>query len=883
MKLRFNINYHTIFGEQIGIEIQTKNKSKETIYLSYVNDGNWFLEIELNDEITYTYFFEDVNGVKTYEWKKRTFNPNDVNCEKIDFYDSFTRGNFPEFLFDTKPFQHSRNVIFQDVQKVNTKTHIFKISAPLFDDNHALAIVGNHSLLGKWNFDEKLLMQETSFGNWEIQLDLQEIPHIIQYKYVVVDKKNKSIIDYETGNNRITYPNNSSNKLIIINDVYFKYPQNLLWKGSGVAIPVFSIKTDESFGVGEFLDLKKFGNLAQEIGFKIIQILPINDTTANYTWTDSYPYSAISVYALHPLYLSIENLTYKLSKTELDEYKIIQNELNSLPEVDYEKVISNKWNFIKKISTRNFRFIVKNKEFLAFLEENKDWIYDYSVFCTLRDKFNSPEFSKWKYLNEYNKQEVLNFFDSKHEHYFDVILHSFVQFELHNQLKESVDYIHTLGISLKGDLPIGIYRNSVEAWKEPEYFGMDFQAGAPPDDFAVLGQNWEFPTYNWERMKEDGYLWWRNRFDVMSQYFDAFRIDHILGFFRIWRMPNSAVQGILGYFYPALAFRSEELWERGINFNKNRLTKPYITHDLIHKYFGNDYERAFSMLFTEKDGVLEFNELFNTQRKVEKLSKSNSWLEKNKENIYTLLANVILLEEQKENETVYHPRFFLYNTDSYHALDGNQKQALYNLYIHYFFERQESLWYEKGMEKLPFLKKTTDMLTCGEDLGLVPKCVPASMNELSILSLQVQRMPSGDIDFSNPYEAPYLSVVTPSTHDTSTLRQWWEENYDLTNKYYKTQLQKHENAPDVITPDIGFKIIKQHMESPAMLAIFPLQDLFTIDYKLYTKNKDSERINIPAVFPHYWKYRMHLSVEELINNKDFISKISELIKFSNRS
>ena len=149
-----------------------------------------------------------------------------------------------------------------------------------------------------------------------------------------------------------------------------------------------------------------------------------------------------------------------------------------------------------------------------------------------------------------------------------ISIYYFIQFHLHLQLLEATNYARANGVVLKGDIPIGISRNSVEAWTEPHYFNLNGQAGAPPDDFSVNGQNWGFPTYNWEVMEQDDYSWWMKRFRKMSEYFDAYRIDHILGFFRIWEIPMHAVHGLLGQFVPSLPMSREEIESYGLPFRE---------------------------------------------------------------------------------------------------------------------------------------------------------------------------------------------------------------------------------------------------------------------------------------------------------------------------
>jgi 4-alpha-glucanotransferase len=627
--------------------------------------------------------------------------------------------------------------------------------------------------------------------------------------------------------------------------------------------------------------MKKLADWAQETNLGIIQILPINDTTANYSWTDSYPYAAVSIYALHPKYISLENLDFELPKDLVEEYKSEKAALNVLELIDYEKVISSKWKYLKAVFNAGKDQIYKDRSFKKFIKDNESWLIPYAAFCVLRDKYKTPNFNEWKTHKKYIAGKISQFFTAKSKDYDASMLHAWVQFQLHKQLKDAIDYTHSLGVSVKGDLPIGIYRHSVEAWTEPELFGMDFQAGAPPDHFTELGQNWEFPTYNWDAMKVDDFKWWKNRFKALEQYFDAMRIDHILGFFRIWRMPISATQGILGYFYPAVPITLEEFNAWHIPFNFDRYCKPFINEQILWNYFGEDKEKALEFIDSNEDGMYSFKEEFNTQRKLSDFFKKNprGTIE---EQLISLCANVLFLIEEKDGQIVYHPRFNIYNTDSYKYLSDWEKKSIYDLYHDYFFRRQDYLWYQKAMEKLPVMLNATKMLICGEDLGMVPDCVPAVMDELAIVALKVQRMPSDDIPFYNPKNAGYLNVVTASSHDSSTLRQWWKEDPALTQKYFNQQLVQYGKSPEEMDSHISGIIMKQHLYSDAMLAIFPIQEFLATDEELMNPEMDNERINDPSVFPHYWRYRMHLTLEKLKGQENFNQKIANWVKDSGR-
>lgn len=881
MKLYFNIEYHTKPGEKLELIIDEKDSAARSYVMFHTQNGLWKCEVDFfSKSIAYKYRLTDDNGniLREEFVLHRLGFPH--NYKEFLIFDKWNNKNFPENYLNNKIL---RNKLCQfsprKLSVLKKHTHLFRIEAPIYNPDWEIVLIGNTPSLGNWAYDSPIHLLQTDFGVWEVSVEIPEI-QFIEYKYAIFDTAKGKIIDVESGRNRSAIPNPQKDVLQIVADHYFRFKSYQMYHDAGVAVPVFSLRTENGFGVGEFFDLKKLADWANEAALGIIQILPINDTTANYSWTDSYPYAAVSVYALHPQYISIENLDFDLPKELVEEYQAEKIDLNALDLIDYEKVISAKWKYLKAVFNTEKDKIYKDRNFKKFIKDNEEWLLPYSAFCVLRDKYKTPNFNEWKTHKKYIAGKISPFFSVKNKDYDASMLHAWVQFELHKQLKDAVDYIHRLGISLKGDLPIGIYRHSVEAWTEPDLFGMDFQAGAPPDQFTEIGQNWEFPTYNWEAMKADNYRWWKNRFKALEQYFDAMRIDHILGFFRIWRMPISATQGILGYFYPAVPIVLDEFKARHIPFDVERYCKPFINDEILWKYFGEENFKALEFINKNSDGTYQFKEEFNTQRKIANYFKDNPDDISGK--LISLCANVLFLEEKRNGETVYHPRFYAFKTESYQYLSDWEKESIYELYQDYFFKRQDYLWKTKAMEKLPVILNATDMLICGEDLGLVPDCVPEVMDELAIIALKVQRMPSGNIPFYNPKDAGYMNVMTASSHDSSTLRQWWKEDIGLTQVYFNQQLNQYGKAFDDLEPAIAEIIMKQHLYNDAMLAIFPIQEFFAIDEKVVNQDMTDERINNPAVFPHYWRYRMHLNIENLTNNLEFNQKISNWINESGR-
>ena len=897
MKVQFYLRFHTDFGQTLLISGNTDELGNDdfsrALLMTYLNEQFWTATIEIKQKklnrLQYKYILKTKEGEIIPEFgndRSADIGKSDIN--ELQFVDTWNHAGEYENAFFTAPFRDtllSKNVTEAKVKPPKNATHIFKVKAPLLEKNEVLCISGGAHVLNNWSTEESLLM--TKEGNWWVaKLDLSEEVFPLAYKYGVYNVKEKTFRHYEGGNNRLLYGEPAKKKVTIAHDGFAHFPNNT-WKGAGVAIPVFSLRTKNSFGVGEFADLKLLVDWAKATGLKLIQILPVNDTTATNTWTDSYPYAAISAFALHPLYINLEKVAGKEHADTLRSLKRKQKQLNALAELNYEEVMQFKLSMLKELYEESRSECFATEDFKSFFGDNKHWLVPYAVFCYFRDKHGTSHFDQWKTDGIFDSRDIEKLTLPGSKTFNQIRLHYFIQYHLHRQLKEAADYAHKKGIVLKGDIPIGIYRYGCDAWVEPELYSLCVQAGAPPDDFAVKGQNWGFPTYNWKRMQEDGFAWWRKRFQQMSYYFDAFRIDHILGFFRIWSIPMHSVEGIMGYFVPAIPVSVVEFGEKGIWFDYYRYCKPFITEEIINQVFGQYAERIKREFVVANDyGTYELEMGTATQRQVEDYFASLDDTEENrtiKQGLFDLISNVILFEEENSNGEQFHFRFGMDNTFSFRHLDWNTQQKLKDLYIDYFFRRQDDFWKKEAMHKLPYLKRATNMLICGEDLGMVPHCVPDVMKQLGILSLEIQRMPKETSkEFFHPNDAPYLSVVTPSTHDMSTIRGWWEEDRSRTQRYFNNILGQSGGAPYFCEAWVNRAIVLQHLYCPSMWSIFQLQDILGMSEKLRRENPHEERINIPANPKHYWKYRMHLTIEDLLKQKDFNEELKGYVVHSGR-
>lgn len=883
MQIRFSIHYQTRWGQRL--HIVSDFAPLAGLPLDYTEEDVWQATVTLDKlppQVGYRYEVRGEDGTVVHELGiDRIIKRSKANTVLLE--DTWRSAQNDEIALHASSFE---DVIFKPgklrkaasskkaVGKVQVEFQMLQVRVP---SHLQLAIVGNTKKLGNWQPEDALLLGSKNYPVWQASVQVSPGQHL-EYKYVLLDPKTREVHTWETGNNR-TYKVPYGPEQIIKTDTDFGHPDGN-WKGSGVALPVFSLRTAQSFGSGEFSDIKLLVDWAKTVGMQMVQILPVNDTTANKTWVDSYPYAAISVFALHPLYLSIDELEHTINKATLEKKR---KELNALDQVDYEAVTHFKVDYARKVYKKAKTKWLKSESFQAFFQENEYWLRPYAAFCYLRDKYNTANFNDWETHQFYQEAEIAELTDPKSKSYDEIAFHYYLQYHLDKQLVAASDYARERGIVLKGDIPIGIYRYSADAWFEPELYNMDGQAGAPPDDFATEGQNWGFPTYDWDEMAKTDYRWWKQRFTQLSRYFDAFRIDHILGFFRIWETPIEQMEGIMGRFNPALPVQQDEFYQRGVYFDFARFCQPYITTEIVHQIFGEDAQYVLDKVLQPFHDRLQLKESYATQHAIDQnLDEGQEHLKKR---LFSLVSNVLFFEVPGSNGTAFHPRIDMQKTWSYRLLDGYTQGQLMDMYNDYFYRRQEEFWRDKGMTKLPAMKEATNMLICGEDLGMVPACVPDVMKDLGILSLEIQRMAKNpQTEFLSPADIPYWSVCSPSTHDMSPIRLWWEEESpERRQRFCNGELGWWGEGPDTCTPELAHAIIQQHLNWPTMWTVFPLQDILAMDGELRHPDPESERINIPAIIPHYWRYRMHLSVEELMNANAYNERLREMLVESGRA
>ena len=898
MNILLSVIYGTSFGEELVMNLitgVTDGIKQSTPYrMRTVNGREWTcnLKLDLQKGTYIDYYYSVVRGednVVRREWQTQPhrLEINALRGDNIIVYDHWIDIPEDSYLYSSA---------FTDCIRRRKTTPValsdypvtarLKVRAPQLSGKQKLMIVGNESSLGAWDVRKAVNMYEHNYNEWIIDIDGTKLKsNIFYFKFIAVDVfDHANVIWEDRDNRRIELPDMKEGNVIVyeLDEAFFPI-YNI--RCAGTQVPVFSLRSKTSFGVGDFGDLKKMIDWIAMTQQRVLQLLPINDTTTTHTWTDSYPYSSISIFALHPQYADLNALPQIKDDNERKKFEELRLELNALPQIDYERVNDAKTEYLGIIYKQEGKKVLATAEFKKFFAESEHWLVPYAQYCHLREKYGTADFNKWPDHKLFDETERSTLSNPRSAAYKDVAFYYYVQFILNKQMAEAHDYARSKGVVLKGDIPIGVNRHGADVWQEPRYFNLNGQAGAPPDDFSVNGQNWGLPTYNWDEMIKDGCRWWIHRFANMAKFFDAYRIDHVLGFFRIWEIPIESVHGLLGQFSPALGMTREEIEAYGLHFQEELFTEPFITDWVIERMFG---ERAGMVRDTylepSHDGRYRMKEAYNTQRKIEAAfaDATDQDALNLRDGLYALVSDVLFVRDHRDPNK-FHPRISVQFDFIYESLYDSDKYLFNKIYNDYYYRRNNQFWYREAMNKLPKVVEATRMLVCAEDLGMVPDCVAWVMEELKILSLEIQSMPKDpNVRFGVLSNNPYRSVCTISSHDTPTMRQWWDEDWQRTQDYYNNVLCKYGAAPHPLPGWLARDIISRHLLCPSMLCILALQDWLAIDENIRLADQDRERINVPSNPRHYWRYRMHINIEDLIAGHDFNQNVTDLIRESGR-
>ena len=886
MTIQFNIHYSAGQGESLYLNIRHAD-SVESHRMNLVNGDAWQYDLRIDtlqgDFSDYYYSVKRDTELINKEWTTQAHRINMALAQHSHYvvWDTWISIPHDSYLYSS--------AFTECVNRRESKHSMhhgggagpllrLKVRAPQLRGCERLVLAGNHPVLGEWDLARSLPCEEQAPNEWVCSISAEYLAEQdIEFKFVAVGSNQGDL--WETEDNRTLHVERIRHGEVMeyeLSQAFFK-----IWnvKKAGTLVPVFSLRTEGSFGVGDFGDLKRMIDWVEYTGQRLLQVLPINDTTMQRTWHDSYPYSCISVFALHPLYADLRQLPALADKKKAAEMEQLRKELNALAEIDYERVIRAKEEYLRLLYAQERTAILSSDDFKQWFAKEEQWLLPYAYYSVLRDEYGTSDFTQWPSHNTWDEADREPLRNPRTKAYKKAAYYYFVQYVLAQQMHSAHEHARNKRVILKGDIPIGVHPLSCDVWQEPHYFNRQYQTGAPPDDFSINGQNWGFPTYNWDEMLKDDCQWWVRRFQSMQKYFDAYRIDHILGFFRIWEIPSDAVHGLLGQFQPALGMTPAEITAYGLPWNEELFTEPYITKEILEDVFKDEAAMARdTFVVPYRNGRYNIRTEYNTQKKV-----SKDPTVKNKEGLYTLLSNVLFVRDHK-NPSLYHPRIAAQHSYTYKMLLTQQEQQRFNrLYDDYFYHRNTQHWQREAMKKLPRLVEATRMLVCAEDLGMIPSCVPTVMNDLRILSLEVQSMPKEyGVRFGNPERYPYRSVCIIDSHDMAPLRQWWDEDETRAQDYYSQMLGRRDQAPHPLPAWLARDIISRNLLAESMLAVMSLQDWLAISEELRPPDPYAERINIPADPHHYWRYRMHLTIDQMLSNQRFCDDVAEIIRQTGR-
>lgn len=664
----------------------------------------------------------------------------------------------------------------------------------------------------------------------------------------------------------------------------------------GAAIPVSALCTKKSCGVGEFSDLIPFADFCKKAGLRIIQLLPVNDTG-----TDSSPYNALSAFALHPLYMCLEDIPESEPlKPEIKKFRTAFRPKAPAERFDYRQVLHEKNVLLHAIFNKAESAIMADAENGALAEWIKanQWIIEYAVFKNIKRQNYHASWKDWKesaamrFPSAAKITETWNNPALKREHLF----YAWVQMHLHKQLSAAVQYCAQNSILVKGDIPILMNEDSVELWAHSEYFRSDLRAGSPPDNDNPKGQNWGFPLYNWTNLKASGYQWWKDRLRHAAQYYHAFRLDHILGFFRIWAIPEGESTGLLGKPLPYAEITAADLLAAG--FSKERIrwmAEPHIWTGVVQDAVNGDYLYSHGLLHTVADRIgTEELWLFKSEIKNEADICRHGLPPAVESVLKQKWADRMLVKAGKNmhGDSVYTAAYRYQNTTAWRSLSEEEKQRFTAL-ADEKDQQQNELWKEQADRILSELCASVDMLPCAEDLGASPVVLPEVLQKLHILSLRVFRWERAWNQEGSPFiplqNYPKEAVAVTSVHDSSTLRQWWEEELDYTamlsfldalgiDHEAQAQLYAGTNEKPPYTKELAAALLAALVKVPSYLAIFPIQDWLTLilDELPEIKAQD-ERVNVPGtVGSSNWTYRLPITIEKMSKSKALIQQLQAI-------
>lgn len=312
---------------------------------------------------------------------------------------------------------------------------------------------------------------------------------------------------------------------------------------AGVTVPLFSLRSERSWGIGEIGDLPELAGFAREAGLHLVQILPLGEISGG----ETSPYSALSAFGIDPMFLSIAAVPdLEGDKAGLGEAgALLLARAQASATVDYEAVRALKREAIRRAfaSFREHELgkdTDRAKELAAFRAAHKDWLDDYALFRALKDEHGGSAW--WDWEEPLQRREPAALAEASKRLEDQILAHAYTQWLAHTQWAEVRAKLKAIDVEIMGDLPFMVGRDSSDVWAHQDEFRADCSVGVPPDPFSDEGQEWGLPPYHWDRMRENGYAWLKRRASYTASLYDRFRIDHLVGFYRTYMRPNDKLR-----------------------------------------------------------------------------------------------------------------------------------------------------------------------------------------------------------------------------------------------------------------------------------------------------------------------------------------------------
>jgi 4-alpha-glucanotransferase len=666
---------------------------------------------------------------------------------------------------------------------------------------------------------------------------------------------------------------------------------------SGIVVPLSAIRSEASPGCGEFADLERIGDLAAAWGYDLVQLLPVNDSGFQ-----SSPYFALSAFALNPIYIRIADLaeiaadgSEKLGDGPVPaamaaefraQAEALVRRYAGYDRVPYASLLKEKLALLRKVwDAASASSGGASRSLLTELEtwiEANPWIRGYAAFVALKAQDGERPWWEWSRYQDPTDSDIAALWRDR-ALVEELRFWAWLQMRAAGQFLSAAKYLAEKGIALMGDIPILMNKDSADVWAKRRFFRLELAAGAPPDMYASMGQNWGFPIYDWEALEREGYSFWNERLVEADKYYSCYRIDHVLGFFRIWALSDREITGAQGHFVPEVPIRLDELASMGFPPERIRwMSLPHIPLWRLVQSSGESAARG--AIFAALDRIGEENlYLFKPSIHGEKDIEALPSISPAARDCLLAAWRDRALFEYGEGQFT---RTWSYGTSScWPTLSDRERASLESLFRKKAVE-SEALWTTTGARLLGALSGAVPMLACAEDLGSVPDCVPAVLADLGILGLRVMRWARRWADEGQPYVPvaayPELSVACPSVHDSSSLREWWENEADRgrTWGFASASLERDLGpCPDHLGAEQVEILLELIARSNSRFAAYPIQELLAMSDELRPVDPKSERINVPGtVGADNWSYRMPWSVDALLADKKLTARARSLAK-----